>query len=251
VVQIAAKLMLQTMRTEPVSYFKNEPLQARYRMLLAQRGGYGSSILEEPAKPLVPLISRKEFVAQTGSERHYGEYMKLVRTAADWVFALPDAERSGFVASLEALPQPVQLAAIAEIIERVPIVEPSSPTALANFAKMPEGAVLMREGGRWPAATWHRSASGCSGSSTAWKNATCRRSCAGSMGCPPTCAIALYRKLACSHNAANRHHRGIVDFAMLESRKLIVGHVTPSREPARESRRRQSAYHSSATCTAP
>jgi hypothetical protein len=138
----------QTMRTEPASYFKNEPLQARYRMLLARKGGYGSSILgEEPAAPLVPMISRKDFAAQTGSLAHYGEYMKLVRTAADWVFALPAAERTGFVASLEALPQQVQLAAISEITERAPIVDPSSPTALANFARMPEGAVLMREWG--------------------------------------------------------------------------------------------------------
>jgi hypothetical protein len=87
------------------------------------------------------LISRKEAAAQTGSEHPYGENMKLVRTAADWVFALPVEEQSSFVASMEALQQPVQLAAIAEIIERAPIVEPSSPAALASFAKVPRRGV--------------------------------------------------------------------------------------------------------------
>lgn len=137
-----------TMRTEPASYFRNEPLQARYRHLLAVKGGLGSSILvDESPKPLVPIASKKDFAAQTGSTAHYDDYLKLARTVTDWVFALPAGERAGFVASMEALPESVQAAAIIEITQRAPIVEPSGAKALANFAKMAEGAVLMREWG--------------------------------------------------------------------------------------------------------
>lgn len=141
-----------TMRVSPRAYFSNEPMQARYRHLLSRSSGGASSILtDSDPQPMVPILSPRDFAAQTGTTAGYEAYLKVCRTAADWVFALPEGEQRKFVASLEALPVAIGVAAIQEIVERPPIVDPSSENALAAFSDMPEGKALMREWGHMSA----------------------------------------------------------------------------------------------------
>lgn len=137
----------EVMRTDRTAYNRNEPMQARYRSLLTQKAG-GSSIIEESSEPLLPTASVAEFAAVHGSTAGYDGYLKVMRTAADWVLALPAGEQRSFVATFERLPDDVAAAAIREVLSQYrPAVNPSSDTALAAFAEMPEGAVLMREWG--------------------------------------------------------------------------------------------------------
>lgn len=137
-----------TMRNTPQAYFRNEPMQARYRGLLEQREGSSSNLVEdEDESPLIPIASPAAFAAETGATGGYDSYLKLSRTAADWVFALPAPERRAFVASFEALPDDVAHAALAEIMAHRPMAGFSSESAVAAFAEMPEGMILSREWG--------------------------------------------------------------------------------------------------------
>jgi hypothetical protein len=136
-----------TMRSNPQAYFKNEPMQARYRQLVEQKGGSSSSSLEESSEPLVPVLRQSEYQAQGGPPEYYGEYLKLTRQLADWAMAMPAADQRSFVDSFNCLPLKVQLAAVQEIRSPTPLVEPRSDKALAAFGEVPEGAVLMREWG--------------------------------------------------------------------------------------------------------
>jgi hypothetical protein len=141
-----------TMRDAPRAYFRDEPLQARYRSLVAERHGGagpgGANLLDEASDvPLVPILPLAEFAAQGGAPGDYGQYLKLARTAADWIFALPAEEQREFVCEFEALPLEVGTAALLEIAAPAPQVAPVSEAGLAHFAARPEGAVLLREWG--------------------------------------------------------------------------------------------------------
>lgn len=184
------------MRDTPQAYFRNEPMQARYRSLLAQKTG-APSIIEETSEPLLPIASVQQFAAEHGTSAGYDTYLKAMRLAADWVFALPAGEQRGFIASFERLPDEVAFAAIQEVMSAYkPHVQPSPDRALANFAEMPEGAVLVREWGGLAARNLalvrerlfrieDRLSERAIEMFEAWLN-----------GLSTDCAIALYRKLA-------------------------------------------------------
>lgn len=184
------------MRTDRALYNRSEPMQARYRGLLEQKAG--ASILDEDSTsgPLLPIASMQEFAAATGSSSGYSDYVRLSRTTADWIFAMPPSDQADFVARFEALPDEVTDAALAEMVATRPMATSSSGQAVAAFAELPEGAVLIRE---WGEASGRNLAmvrarlfriddqldDGASRSFRSWLD-----------GLSTNSAIALYRKLA-------------------------------------------------------
>jgi hypothetical protein len=99
-----------TMRDSPRAYFRDEPLQARYRSLVAesQAGAGGANLLDDASEaPLVPILPLAVFTAQGGAPGDYAAYLKLARTAADWIFALPADAQRDFVREFDELPHEV------------------------------------------------------------------------------------------------------------------------------------------------
>lgn len=136
------------MATDRPRYNRDYAMQARYRALLEQKVGSSGAILADgDSAPLVPIASQQEFAAVHGTTAGYSDYVRLSRTAADWVFAMPAEDQKAFVAGIEALPDDVTQAMFGEMIASPPMASPSSGTALAAFAEMPEGAALIREWG--------------------------------------------------------------------------------------------------------
>jgi hypothetical protein len=185
-----------TMRATPSAYFKNEPMQARYRNLLVQKGGAATVLDDASSEPLVPILSPKAYAADTGTAAGFERYLEVSRTAADWVFALPAGEQRKFVASIEALPDDVGAAMIAEILERVPSVVPSSDKAVAAFGELPEGAVLSREWGALTARNLARVRERLFRVEDKLEDRHISAFEAWLNGLSTDCAICLYRKLA-------------------------------------------------------
>jgi hypothetical protein len=136
------------MRTDRALYNRDEGLQQRYRGLLAQKAGSAPTVLSGgDTAPLMPIASLAEYKSVHGVSTGYDQYVKLVRLATDWVFALPANEQREFIADFEALPDDVTDALLEEIVAHPPHVPPSSSKAVLEFSKLPEGAVLAREWG--------------------------------------------------------------------------------------------------------
>jgi hypothetical protein len=136
------------MRTDRALYNRDEGLQARYRGLLAQTTGSAPTVLSDgDSAPLLPIASRAEYAAEHGTTEGYDFYLKMHRTATDWVFALPAPEQRAFVAKFEALPDDVAEVALEEMLDHPPHVPSSSARAIEAFRALPEGAVLAREWG--------------------------------------------------------------------------------------------------------
>lgn len=141
------------MRSAPAAYFRDEEKQAHYRDLVAARDSMGSegALTVDDGKSLLPIPSYTEWVKETGSGAGYDDLLKGFRTAADYLFAVPAAEQKALIAGIEALPQELGEAMIAEILSPMPSVAPSGDTAVANFKERDDGAILSREWGPYTA----------------------------------------------------------------------------------------------------
>lgn len=136
------------MRTDREAYNRSPDMQARYRSLAAQKAGSSGTVLDSSdTAPLLPIASRSEYSAAVGTLEGYDQYLKRIRMASDWVFALPANERRSFVAKFEALPDDVAFAALEEMGRPAPHLPPSSARAVEEFRKLPEGALLAHEWG--------------------------------------------------------------------------------------------------------
>ncbi|API58745.1 hypothetical protein BSL82_04965 [Tardibacter chloracetimidivorans] len=130
------------------AYWKDEGKQARYRSLVSQKQSLGSvsgTILSDAAP--VPIVSMKEFMAAGNDPAHYNYYFKMSAAAADVMMHLDRDEQLAFERSFEALPDEVAEAALLELMSAKPSVPWVSDEAAANFAKLPEGAILCHEWG--------------------------------------------------------------------------------------------------------
>lgn len=130
------------------AYWKDETKQARYRELVARRDAAVSSEPEETSgTSILPIASPREFEAETGTAQGYSFYLDTMRAAADVVFAIPAGDQAVFIADFEALPDEITTAALEEFMRHRPAVDWCSEEAVANFKKLAEGAVLVREWG--------------------------------------------------------------------------------------------------------
>jgi hypothetical protein len=148
------------MRSTPQTYFRDADLQQRYRSLLEQKQGGGVTVLDQPdSAPLVPILGPKEYAAEcakAGVKGNFSEYLRVMRTISDVVFAMPAGEQRGFVNSFERLPEKVQAACYREAVSRAPSIVPASSTIIAKFAQEPEGALLVKEWGHLASANHER-----------------------------------------------------------------------------------------------
>lgn len=129
------------------AYNRDTEKQQRYRSLLDRKRAVAMASGPTLLQPPVPIFNRTEYAAEGGVPGGYDEYLKLSRIASDVALAVPEEERPAFTASFEALPDEITSAALLELSSRKPSVALSSDTDVANFAKLPEGAVLVREWG--------------------------------------------------------------------------------------------------------
>lgn len=128
-------------------YWRSPEKQERYRQLIERRQNLASQagptiLSEDPLK--VP--SAAEFYA-AAPEGDYGAFTSVMRHISDIAFWLPSGELPALVRSFESLPDTITSAMVDELLQYRPQVEPCSAEGVAEFAKLPVGAVLVREWG--------------------------------------------------------------------------------------------------------
>lgn len=138
----------ELMRTDRAAYFRDESKQSRYRDLLVQRqGGLSQAEPDSGGEGLVQIFSQKQYEAQHGTLAGFGEYLKRVSRAADFVFAVPASEREEFKESIENLPDEIAEACFDEMMRPTLNAGLSDPETMSLFAALPEGQIAMREWG--------------------------------------------------------------------------------------------------------
>ena len=138
-----------TMRDAPSTYFRNEPMQARYRDLLDQRAGPADDGDGEDdpivCGELVPVGMREFEAADTGAS--YDEYARAVSFAADIVMAVPGSERRSFVSGFERLPDAVVAALVCELTNQTGTgYAPCSDAEVRAFSRETGGSVVREWG---------------------------------------------------------------------------------------------------------
>lgn len=138
----------ELMRTDRDAYFRDEVKQSRYRDLLVQRqGGPSHAEPDSGGEGLVQLFNQKQYAAEHGTVAGFDEYVKRVRRAADFVFAVPPSERAEFKQSIENLPDGIAEACFDEMMRPTLNAGLSDPETMSLFAALPEGRIAMREWG--------------------------------------------------------------------------------------------------------
>jgi hypothetical protein len=128
-------------------YWRSPEPQARYRDLVTRRQEITAPPPTAANDAVLGIATASEFQAVRGSLEHYDAYLAVMRTAADFVQAVPDADRASFVASFEALPDTVAGAICAELLNRSKAHGTSMPEQVDKFMSRPEGAYMAREWG--------------------------------------------------------------------------------------------------------
>jgi hypothetical protein len=136
----------QDMVTDRRAYFRDEEKQARYRSLVARKAQYSAAqptVLSEG----IHVYSAQEFAREHGTTEGYNGYLRTVREASDVLFGIPAGEQSAFVRSFENLPDSVVLVALGELNSAKFNAGYSDSEDVDSFARLPEGAILVREWG--------------------------------------------------------------------------------------------------------
>lgn len=137
------------MATDRAAYLRDAPRQARLRALYGIREGGKARVDEDGAgMELMAPVPPGEFhkMAPGGD---YQAYLRQVSAAGDVMIRVPAAERAGFAATFERLPQVVAGTMMAVLTDRATLVpEPVSDAQIAFIrAQVPGGAAVVAEWG--------------------------------------------------------------------------------------------------------
>ncbi len=139
---------IETVMTEnPREYYRDEPMQERYRALLSEKDEADPGQTGDGG--FIPVVGFEQWKKGGGDPMAYQDFDKLASASNDLLWGMPDGAREQFGVAFSALPERVRSLAFGTLMERTPVLAPPlSDSAMSELRRDPAYAELAEEWGR-------------------------------------------------------------------------------------------------------